>query len=200
MLKHAMNYVKGGQLNGEYLEFGSSTGVTMTAAFSHAHQFGITAMRFFSFDSFQGLPEISGVDKDGPCEYHQGQYACALDQFKRNLARNGVDLNRVKVVQGWYQDTLTEATQKAIQIQRAAVIWIDCDLYESTVPALNFVTNYVQTGTVICFDDYYCFGGDPQRGEARAFTEWLARNPEIKAIEYRKFEAAGHSFILNVKR
>jgi O-methyltransferase len=199
MLRHAMNFVKGGKMEGDYLEFGVSVGVTMTAAFANAQRFGLDWMRFFAFDSFQGLPEISGIDAEGPCEYHEGQYACGLEQFKKNLARNGVDLRRLIPVPGWYDQSLNDDTKKKLGIQKAAVIWIDCDLYESTVPVLNFVTDYVQSGTIMCFDDFYCFRGDPNRGESRALKEWLAKNPSITAIEYRKFEAAGASFILNVR-
>jgi O-methyltransferase len=198
MLRNAMNFVKGAQMEGDYLEFGVSTGVTMSVAYRYATQFGLDAMTFYAFDSFQGLPGISGVDAEGPCEYHQGQYACSLDQFKKNLSRNGVDLERLRFVEGWYDKTLNEDTKKRLPIKKAAIIWVDCDLYESTVPIMNFVTGYVQSGTIICFDDFYCFRGDPNRGESRAFKEWLARNTRITAVEYRKFEAAGNSYILNV--
>jgi O-methyltransferase len=200
MLRHAMNFVKGGQMEGDYLEFGVSTGVTMSAAFKYARQCGLNAMRFYAFDSFQGLPVISGVDAQGPCEYHEGQYACGLEQFKANLRRNGVDLDRITMVEGWYDRVLNDATRKRLPIRTAAIVWIDCDLYESTVPVLNFITDYVQSGTVICFDDYYCFRGDPNRGEMKAFREWLAANPHITALEYRKFEAAGNSYLLTVAK
>jgi len=198
MLRHAMNFVKGAQMEGDYLEFGVSIGTTMSAAYRFATLFRLDAMTFYAFDSFQGLPEISGVDANGPCEYHEGQYACGLEQFKKNLSRNGVDLRRLEFVEGWYDKTLNEQTRKRLRIKKAAVIWVDCDLYESTVPVLDFVTDYVQTGTIICFDDFYCFRGNPNRGESLAFKEWLARNKNITAVEYRKFEAAGNSYILNV--
>jgi hypothetical protein len=109
-----------------------------------------------------------------------------------------VDLSRVKLVPGWYDKTLNDKTKRELQIKKAAVVWVDCDLYESTVPVLDFITDYVQSGTIILFDDWYCFKADPNRGECRAFNEWLARNPTIRAFEYKKFEAAGNSFILNV--
>src|SRR6266536_441110 len=90
MLKHAMTYVCGCEVLGDYLEFGSSRGITMSAAFKHAQNIGLRSMKFFSFDSFEGLPEISGIDADGPCHYHKGEYACSLDQFRQNLATNRV--------------------------------------------------------------------------------------------------------------
>lgn len=200
VLRNAMNFVNGCQVEGDYLEFGVSWGYTLVAAYQNAQRFGLKSMRFYGFDSFEGLPEITGVDASGDCHYHKGQYACTLEAVQERIALEGVDLGRVHMVKGWYDKTLTEETRKTLPIRKAAVIWIDCDLYESTVPALNFVTDYIQDGTIICFDDWFCFKGDPDRGEALAFKEWLARNPLFRAIEYRKFEAAGHSFIMNIRR
>jgi O-methyltransferase len=198
VLKNAMCYASGCKVEGDYLEFGVSWGYTFIAAFQNAQRFNLKAMRFYAFDSFEGLPEIQGIDAQGDCEYHQGQYACNVPDFQRRISQEGVDLNRVKLVPGWYDKTLNEKTKRDLQIKKAAVVWVDCDLYESTVPVLDFITDYVQSGTIILFDDWYCFKADPNRGERRAFTEWLARNPTIRAFEYKKFEAAGNSFILNV--
>ncbi len=197
VLKNSMNYVAGCHMEGDYLEFGVSWGNTFIAAFQNARRFGLNSMRFFAFDSFQGLPSVAGIDAQGDCEYHKGQYACNSSEFQRRIQQAGVDMNRVRLVPGWYDKILNEKTRQELQIKKAAVIWIDCDLYESTVPALNFITEYVQNGTIICFDDWYNFKADPNRGECRAFNEWLARNPRIRAIQYRKFEASGNSFILN---
>lgn len=84
-------------------------------------------------------------------------------------------------------------------LRKQQLFLIDCDLYESTVPVLNFITDYLQNGTIFTFDDWYCFRGDPQRGEWRAFKEWLKNNPSIKAIQLRKFGSGGNSFIIRRK-
>jgi hypothetical protein len=83
-----------------------------------------------------------------------------------------------------------------LPLRKAALVWIDCDFYESTVPVLEFITDYVQDGTLLIFDDWFCFRGDPERGEQRAFAEWLARNPWIRAGELLRFGWHGSSFIL----
>lgn len=198
VLKHAMNYVYGCEILGDYMEFGSFFGNTLSAAFRNAERFGLEQIRFFVFDSFEGLPKISGVDAGG--HYHQGQYACDLEEFKRVIVEKGVDIRKVTITKGWYNEVLNEELRKKLPIKKAAVVWIDCDLYESTVPVLEFITPYIQTGTIICFDDWFCFGADPEKGECRAFNEWLAKYPHLRAIEYRKFEAAGHSFIMNNRK
>jgi len=155
-------------------------------------------MRFYAFDLFEGLPKIKGLDNDGFCPYDKGQYSCSVNKFKKIIARKGVDLNKVEIIPGWYAKVLNEKLKKKLPIKKASIIWIDCDLYESTVPVLNFITDYIQDGTILIFDDWFSFRGDPNRGEQKAFKEWLKKNPSIKATEFHKF-SCGNSFILHRK-
>ena len=63
---------------------------------------------------------------------------------------------------------------------------------------MNFITDYIQEGTILIFDDWFSFRGNPNRGEQRAFREWLEKNPSFQAVEYYK---AGNinSFIMHRK-
>ena len=108
-----------------------------------------------------------------------------------------VDLSKTTMIPGFFDQSLTQATRETLPIRTAAIIWVDCDLYESTVPVLNFVTDYVQDGTLIVFDDWFFYRGDPQRGQRRAFSEWLGNNPAIKATEFHKYHWYGMSFLLH---
>jgi O-methyltransferase len=154
-------------------------------------------MNFYAFDSFQGLTEPTGIDAVSDTVFKEGDYACGVRDFMENIARQGVDLNRVRIVPGCYKDMLTQETEQTLDITAAAVIWVDCDLYSPAMEALNFVTDYLVDGTVLVFDDWFCFKSDPNRGEQRAFAEWLGKNPSIKAIEFHKFGWHGNSFIIN---
>lgn len=184
------------ELRGDYLEFGVDTGKSFTAAYHIAQKYNLPSMKFYAFDSFQGLPESKGVDKEVE-QFKKGEYACSEEQFRENLRKKGVDMAKVTTVPGWYDNTLNDATKKKLPLKSAAVVWIDCDLYESTVPVLNFLTDYAQDGTILIFDDWFCFRGNPGRGEQRAFREWLERNPSITASEYYKHGFWGNSFILH---
>ncbi len=142
-------------------------------------------MRFFAFDSFEGLPELEGIDKDNR-DFSKGQYAAGVDEVRRNLVRAGVPEDRVVFVSGWFDETCTPATIEKHNIRKAAVIWVDCDLYHSAKSVLNFVTPLVQDGTVIVFDDWYSFRGNPRRGEQRAFSEWRETLNGYTFAEYQK--------------
>ena len=78
--------------------------------------------------------------------------------------------------------------------KRIAMTWIDCDLYESTVPVLDFITPYLAVGTVIVFDDWRCFRNHPDFGEQRACREWLESNKQIQLAELFAYGCCGMVF------
>ena len=197
-LINTIDFVKFCKVEGDYLEFGVFSGTHFSSTYLYAQKSGLDSMRFHAFDSFEGLPKITGLDLAAPRQFEQGEFACDLESFKSNIVKNGVSLNRVTITKGWFDETLNDLTKEKLAISKAAIIWLDCDIYESTVPVLNFITDYIQNGTVIIFDDWFCFKGDSQLGQQKAFSEWLARNPSIKAAEFYKYGWTGNSFILTI--
>ena len=110
-----------------------------------------------------------------------------------------VDLNQVTITPGWYNQTLNEKTKKTLNAKKVALVWVDCDLYESTVPVLRFITDYLQDGTIVIFDDWFCYRGNPNKGEQKAFREWLKNNRNFSASQYIMMPPFGNSFIMHKK-
>ena len=75
-----------------------------------------------------------------------------------------------------------------------------CDLYISTIPVLQFIVPFLQQGTIICFDDWFSYGGDQMKGEIRATREWLEKTPQVKLMHYRDFGISGRSFIVQMEK
>ena len=61
--------------------------------------------------------------------------------------------------------------------------------------ALRFVGPLLTDGTVIVFDDWYCYRGNPGLGEQKAFNEWKTTMPEWVFSEYQKEGPWKTSFI-----
>src|SRR5919199_3538083 len=188
MLNTAFGYVENEGIDGDYAEFGVLEGRTFREAANAAARFGLDRVRFHAYDSFEGLPRVEGVDAGGP--FRTGQFASPREVFDQETA--AIPEGRVTVTEGFYEQTLLTAEK-----HRIAVAWIDCDLYESTVPVLDFLTDQLQDGSVLIFDDWFCFHGRPDRGEQRACGEWLQAHPEIRLVAYRDFHWAGRSFLVN---
>jgi len=191
------DYLVGAQAPGDYLEFGVFQGTT----FGHAVRVmapALPEMRFSAFDSFEGLPEPEGVDlqKGYSAGFHAGQFSCSEEQFLANLRQQKVSLERVRTVPGWFDQTLAPEAAPELGIAKAAAVWIDCDLYESTVPVLDFLTQRLSVGSVILFDDWRCFRNLPQFGQQKACAQWLEANPQITLREL--FSISWHGIAFSV--
>jgi len=49
---------------------------------------------------------------------------------------------------------------------------------------LEFALPFLTRGTVLVFDDWFCFCGDPERGERRAFREFRERHPRLRFEDF----------------
>lgn len=151
---------------GDYLEFGVFRGSSFISSYYASRKIGLKDVRFFAFDSFQGLPEGELYN------WSKGMYACSQRRFLANVRKAGVDMKRVKTVEGYFSDSLTEQAKQECGIRRAAVVHLDCDLRSSTTEALEFIADMVDEGTVLIFDNWACFDESDEHGQRRAFWDW----------------------------
>jgi len=184
------------RVGGDYLEFGSGS---HTRSFRLAYKYWkleYRSPRLFAFDSFEGLPEPTGIDAHA--QWAKGAMAVPLDEFHARMRQIGAAQDEYTVVPGFYEDTLDKASPSDYGIRQAAMVFVDCDLYASSVSVLRFVKDVVADGCVLAFDDWYCFNGDPLRGEQRAFREFLAAAAgDVAVSEYLDFGWHGKSFIVH---
>jgi O-methyltransferase len=179
-------------INGYYMEFGSHKGHTMRLAWDAFHS--LFDWTYVAFDSFEGLPEIQEIDRMEI--WREGSLKTAEEDFIRLVAEHGMPREKLVTVKGFYDQTLTPELKERLLPTRAAVIYVDCDLYTSTVPVLEFARHFLQRGTVLVFDDWFCFYGDPDRGERRAFREFQERYPGLVFQEFvRTNEAQAFIFL-----
>jgi hypothetical protein len=77
---------------------------------------------------------------------------------------------------------------------------IDCDLYSSSVEALAFVAPLLHDRTVIIFDDWAVDGLDQaNKGQKRAFSEFLQAHPDWLVDTLHTYDAAARVFRLQRK-
>ena len=213
-VRAAASFATWNQVAGDYLEFGVWRGFSFATAWHEVQRqrqnhirlgydtpeynaWKDIRPRFFAFDCFEGLP--GGGNEARMVDYHEGSYLCSEGEFRQNLVDRGVDLGDVVVVKGFYEHTCTPETRAAQRLEKAAIVMIDCDLYSSTVPVLEFLTPIVQQGTILIFDDWFRFQGNPEQGEQRACREWLERNPHIQLVEFWRQCPQAVSFVVNLR-
>ena len=183
--------------SGDYYEFGLFRGYAFLKAFEHCQTLGLDTVKFHGFDSFAGLPEAEGIDvADG--RFFEGQFACSKEEVESNLVSNGMDMSRVTLTEGYYEDSLTPELKDKHDFKPASVVLMDCDLYSSTTEALEWVDSYLQDGTIILFDDWYSFGDSEELGQQKAMEEFLAKRPNYQIEHLWKFCKHGSAYALSV--
>ena len=192
-------WVHASKVVGDYYEFGVATGRSAIAAIRAARLYGDPAPeRFHLFDSFEGLPELSGVDV-GSDQFKQGDYAVGqaqvIEHFKQRHVWNPA---RIAFYPGWYEQSLTPALQSELTLSPASIVHIDCDLYESARVVLDFITPILQAGSIVLIDDWNCFKASNQRGLRRAIGEWVSNATTPWVLEhYANYGWHGVAFLVD---
>ncbi len=184
---------------GDYLEFGVYNGTSLVSTFRETEAMGLTGMRLFGFDSFEGLPAAAATDDEG--KWKPGAWRSDLEFTEAVLEAEGVDRSRVFLVPGWFSATCNPETAHRYNITKASVIMIDCDIYTSTREALEFCAPLITDRALMLFDDWNT--GDlaaKNLGERKAFEEWLAVSGCFTAEPFGSYRAKSETFLITRTR
>jgi O-methyltransferase len=182
-----------GERLGAYLEFGVSRGTSMACMHGVlARRPELAHVRLLGFDSFQGLPtEAAGEG------WRPGMFHSTLGATRRYLARNGVRIgDRVHLVKGWFDATLTPATAERLALRKASLIMFDCDTYASTRRALEFSLPLIDRQAAVIFDDWGAGVAVKGIGQREAFREMVGDTGEFTAEPLPVYRATARAFLL----
>jgi hypothetical protein len=200
----ALDYINYERIPGDVVEFGVFTGLGL-AQFAHGHAFDTKDMvrRFVGFDSFEGLPasaEIHARWQPKDCAVNHGWHpmipvgAPVTPAVTLNLfAACGLEPPALHI--GPFAETVGAVVPSAYPT--IALVHLDCDLYESTRDALALASPAFQDGAMLMFDDWFHYRGHPGKGQARALAEFLERQPQWTAVQYRSYATFCQAFILS---
>lgn len=174
---NVFDFISSLEVGGDYFEFGCHRCRTFRLALTEARRHQLDVMRFYAFDSFEGLPEHELPT--GVTSYVPGALSTSEASFMKLIREHGLYVDHVHTVKGFYQDSLTTDLQQKMLSQgvKASLINVDCDLYESAVPVFNFIEPFLQEGTILYLDEYFVgYKGSPVTGPAKAFREFEKRS------------------------
>jgi O-methyltransferase len=135
------------RISGDVIECGVCNGGTaaVLARFATRSRLNRTV---WLFDSFQGMPATTAEDGEA-AKVHIGKEVGDPARVREVLQLVGANMGRVRIVPGWFQDTLPTVLTSQI-----ALLNIDADWYESVKLCLETFYDRVTMGGFISFDDY----------------------------------------------
>jgi hypothetical protein len=183
---NAFDYMNESGIRGSYLEFGCHRARTFRMALTEARRHQMEDMQFWAFDSFRGLPAVT--ERTRSDHWVEGALSTSEEEFRRLIDGHGIYLERVHLVTGFYEQTLSRYAVGG----RAAMICVDCDLYKSAQPVFRFIEPLLQEGTVLYIDDWF---GSPAGGVQAAFHQH-ALGSHWKYTPHMTAGWAGQSFLV----
>jgi O-methyltransferase len=161
---------------GDLLEAGVWRGGASIFMAGMLKAYGVTDRVVWMADSFEGVPRANpekypldaGLDR----ALQDPNLAVSLERVKANFAHYDLLNDRVRVLKGWFKDTLPTAP-----VEKLAVLRADGDLYESTTDILTNLYPKVSPGGFVIVDDYVgmrsCREATDDYRRARGITEPL---------------------------
>lgn len=193
MIKKAMFHCELETIDGGYFEFGVFEGASMyNALLTHKKIKSTFKRNFYGFDSFdEGFKYFN--EKDIHPFFKEGDFVSSYEMVRKRLKQ----FNNVKLTKGYFEDTVQgKKTEEICGTEKCAILFIDCDLMNPSLVALNFMQPILQEGSVIILDDYWAYKGKTEFGTCGALNIFLNNFPTIKIRQYNTYGCGGNSFII----
>jgi O-methyltransferase len=204
-LKMAFWHLAVDQVEGAYVEFGVASGNSMRSAElaergSGSKSLGVMRVprELVGFDTFNSFS--TGSDDDLHQTWEGSNFSVPISRVKKRFRRAGqrvsfhaVDCSKLGDAQSEYGPVSSYVASQDI-----AIVLMDMDLGDPTEKALDWIRPKLRTGTIVIFDEYFAYGGDPSKGEAGAWTRFLAKNPEISGRIMKTYGDGGAMFQISI--
>lgn len=176
---------------GDYVEFGVSRGTSLACMSRALADEQAPNVRLFGFDSFRGLPPQAASEGWKPGAFHSTR-AATTNYLKHHAA----NLDRIVLIEGWFDQTLNRATLRRHGLTRASLIMLDCDTYTASRQALSFAKSLIKERAVIFCDDWGARSTENRMGQRDAFHELLRGFARARIRELPSYRATSRVFLL----
>tara|TARA_B000000441_G_C21697920_1_gene323967 strand:- start:152 stop:793 length:642 start_codon:yes stop_codon:yes gene_type:complete len=137
------NNIKLDSIQGDYIEFGIFKGKSLYHSVKTAKKINAEKnITFWGLDSFEGFP----------VENHEFYKAKNFKASKSKVKKSFNKYKNVKIIDGYFEDTLS--SDELQNIENISFAFIDCDIYESAQVAFKFIRSKMTKGGFIMIDDF----------------------------------------------
>ena len=140
------------RIPGDLIEAGCWRGGTVIMMRGILKAYGVSDRIVYGADSFEGLPKPDAerfpADR-ADINYTAEELKVPIEEVEANLARYGLNDGGVRLLEGWFRDTLPTVGDR-----QWALVRLDGDLYESTMDGLVNLYPKLSPGGFLIIDDY----------------------------------------------
>ena len=186
------------ELEGDYLEFGTYTGSSISHAIRCAKKekgrfANSDSIRFFGYDSFAGFGLLP--DEDRHAFYTDHNFSTDYEKVRKRVNKVAGGCFSVSLIKGYFHESLIGGAQ-AHGIKKARIVFIDSDTKSSAEQALKYCSSVLQSGTFFIIDDFFSYRGNSQLGVAGALNAFCEKN-KIKLRQVFTYGMGGCVFVVD---
>tara|TARA_B100000963_G_C22615603_1_gene667170 strand:+ start:455 stop:1213 length:759 start_codon:yes stop_codon:yes gene_type:complete len=220
-LHKAWGYIFSNHIIGDYVEFGVYQGSSMIDAIETYNEFKDWLINetssdemwrrnvavesdllknnsiFHGLDTFEGMPQ----NDEKHLAFKKGNFLSNFDEVKSKMDSCIKRLNKnysYIFYKGLFSSNKLELKNK-LGNRKISILNLDCDLYSSTIDALDIVKEHIDLGTVIFLDDYNSFSANNSKGQRKAFKEF-SNETEFKIEPFFTYHYLGQSFLVTGRK
>lgn len=137
------NNIKLDDVDGDYIEFGILKGKSLLHSVKTYNKLfpRDREINFFGIDSFEGFPT------ENHNFYKNKNFLASYDDVKKTFAK----YKNIKIIKGFFGDVLESDQFKE---KKYSFVFLDCDIYESSVDVFKYIRDKVSLGGFLMIDDF----------------------------------------------
>ena len=172
------------------IEFGVGGGGTACFFLQAGNANDVKINSYYGFDSFEGLQLTKPEDE---IRWKNGEFASSETRAVKLINKFSKSKTNIKIKKALYSELDQNDLPKYLG---QTLLHIDCDLYSSTIEALNFIKEKLKKGTIILLDDYFSGLSVGIKGEKKAIEDFCIQN-NLKLTKWFQYAQNGMVFIVN---
>lgn len=134
--------IKHDNIQGNYVEFGIFKGKSLYHSWKCAKKLNLINITFYGLDSFEGFP----VENHG--FYIKENFKNSYEKVTKRFSK----FKEIKIIKGFFSDSLKK--EVLTEVKKINFAFIDCDIYESSVPIFKYLEGKIAHGGFIMIDDF----------------------------------------------
>lgn len=159
------------EIKGDIIELGTYKGGT---AIHMAKYLDITndSRKMYLCDTFSGFPYN---DEHSKIIFAKKGYLSdtSSEKVAKLFTKNNLEKN-VNLIEGKFEDTLEQQLSNKI----FSFAFIDCDLFQSGITAIEFISKHIAKNGIICIHDY-----DTEWGMSKAIKDFEKKFPKFRMLD-----------------
>lgn len=167
------NNIKLDSIKGNYIEFGIYKGKSLIHSYKTYKKIFKKSpdIKFYGLDSFSGFP-VENHDF-----YNSSNFSVSSEKVIKSFKK----YEEIEVIDGYFDEILN--SEETLLNNEFSFVFIDCDIYESSLDIFQYIKGKVANGGFIMIDDFTSIDKNGNSIQ-KAFAQYFTINKDVILFDF----------------